>query len=163
MEDDLQENYRLLLGRTAIPFDTITETDDWHLRIFYLPSFLPETIFDVDYRNGQALFYRSRFLTSAWVALIQAHQAKGEIKPFSTERACAALPAAHPLVGLVTDEHVYRMGDTELTDLDGDSYVVQLTHAAGVVEFETWSSSVTAPWHRLLNALELAVPLLPEN
>lgn len=163
MPDDLQENYRRLLNQGAIPFDVVAEIDDWHLRIFYLPSFQPETVFDVDHRKGQALFYRSRFLTSAWLALMQAHQSKGEIKQFSTERACAELPADHPLVRLVTDEHVFRMGDTELNILDGDFYVVQLTHVAGVVEFETCESSFTAPWHRLLNALQVAMPLLPEN
>ena len=41
------------------------------------------------------------------------------------------------------------------------SYVVELTHSTGVVEFETWSSSITAPWHRLLDALQSAVALLP--
>lgn len=163
MADDLQENYRLLLRKTAIPFDSVTEIEDWHLRIFYLPSFLPETVFDVDHRKGRTIFYRSRFLSSAWSSLMQAHQAKGQIQPFSTERASAELPATHPMVSLVTDEHIFRMGDTELNGLDGDSYVVELTHATGVVEFEAWASSLTPPWHRLLDALQSAVPLLPKS
>lgn len=162
MSDEIQEYYRLFLKNVAIPFTEITETEDWHLRIFFLPSFQPETIFDLDHRKGRTLFYRSKLTTSAWIAINEAHRNNGSIKQVTSVRACAELPETHPLVRLVTDEHVFRMGDTELNALDADSYVVELTHASGTLEFECWSSDITPSWHRLLNALHDAISRLPK-
>lgn len=163
MHDDIQESYRSFLQKVAIPFNAITEAEDWHLRIFFLPSILPETIFDVDHRKGRILFYRSSLRSSAWSAINQTHREKGHVLHIVSERSCAELPIDHPFVRLVADEHIFRMVDTELSAVDADSYVVELTHASGTVEFECWSSAITQPWHRLLNALQDATSRLPKS
>lgn len=163
MPDDIQECYRHVLSQAAIPFEPVTTVEDWHLRIFFLPGCLPETVYDVDHRGKQTLFYCTRLQSSAWLAVMQARQKKGQIQPVTSERACAELPESHALVRLVADEHVFRMGDTQCHQVDGDSYVVELTHSSGVVEFEAWSSTMDDRWHRILNALQSASALLPEN
>lgn len=162
-EEDIQCVYRRVLSEASIPFAPIVEIEDWHLRIFFLPSFLPETVYDVDHRAGRTLFYRSRFQRSVWSAVTQAHRKRGIVEPFTSERACAELPTAHPLVQLVSDEHVFRMADRDIVTLDGDLYSVQLTYASGIVEFEADANTLDGRWHRILDALQLAVRLLPER
>ncbi len=159
--DDIQDVYRRVLNEAAIPFAPITEIEDWHLRIFFLPSFRPETVYDIEHRAGRTLFYRSRFQRSVWLSVSEAHRTKGVVQPFTSERACAELPAAHPLVQLVSDEHVFRMADRDIVTLDGDLYAVQLTHASGTVEFESDANTLDGRWHRILDALQEAVRSLP--
>ena len=161
MPDDLHQCYRHFLGQTGIPFKPVTSVEDWHLRISFLPSFLPEIVYDVDHRGRKTLFYRTRLRSSAWMAVMQAHQKKGQIHPVTSERSCAELPASHELVRLIADEHVFRMRDTECYQLDGDSYIVEFTHSSGVVELEAWSSTIEGTWHRILSALHSASTLLP--
>ena len=93
---------------------------------------------------------------------MQASQKRGEVEPFASERACAELPAGHPLVQLISDEHVFRMGDRDIVTLDGDLYAVELTYASGTVEFEADANTLDGRWHRILNALQEATKLLPE-
>lgn len=161
--DDIQDVYRRVLSEAAIPFAPITELEDWHLRIFFLPSFMPETVYDLDHREGKTRFHRSRFQRSVWLALSEASRTKGVVQSFTSERACIELPGSHPLVKLVSDEHVFRMGDRDIVTLDGDLYAVQLTHASGTLEFEADANTMDERWMRILGALHEAGKLLPER
>lgn len=94
---------------------------------------------------------------------MQASQKRGDAEPFASERACAELPAGHPLVRLVSDEHVFRMADRDIVTLHGDLYAVELTYALGTVEFEADANTLDGRWHRILDALQQAIRLLPER
>lgn len=163
MPDDLQDAYQLALETGAVPVVPVTRDQDWHLRIFYLPSNLPESIFDLDFRDGRALFYGNRFERSVWLTVLSAKSARGTVQPFTTKRSCIELPPEHPLVGLIQDEHVFRLADQPCQQLDGDSYFVRLTHRSHVVEFEAWSLSLDARWQRMLDSLQAAIRLLPKG
>ena len=161
MPDDLLDTYDCLIESQAIPFEAITRPDDWHLTAIVLPSFQPETIYDLDHRAGHSLFYRTRFLTSAWTALFAAREAKGVVQPLPVERACAKLPPDHPLVRRVAGEHLFRMTDVDTLGCDGTTYTVIFAYHGGALRLTGWEAVNQSAWRQLFDDIDGAVQLLP--
>jgi hypothetical protein len=161
MSDDILDTYDRLIESQAIHFEAITRPDDWHLTAIVRPSFQPETIYDLDHRAGHSLFYRTRFLTSAWSALFAAREAKGVVQPLSVVRACAKLPTDHPLVRRVAGEHLFRMVDVPTIGLDGTSYAVIFAYHGGALRLTGWEAVNQPAWGQLFEDIDQAVELLP--
>jgi hypothetical protein len=162
MFDDMETAYHAALNGAAIPFDPVEQPGDWHLRFFELPANGQETVWDLDYREGRALFYQVRFVDSVWLALHQAKANKGKVQPISSIRRCCALPHTHPLVGLVSDEAVYRLARRECILLDDTHYMAVQTSPSQVVQADAWQGNLDAGWERLLLHLQEATRLLPK-
>lgn len=67
----------------------------------------------IENATERGVFLRLRY------PIMQASQKRGDAEPFASERACAELPAGHPLVWLVSDEHVFRMADRDMAASSG--------------------------------------------
>lgn len=163
MAEDILDVYQRILDGAAIPFAAITATEDWHLTLFALTSFLPEEIFDLDHRNGRTLFHRTRLLPSLWSAVWDGRKNPGKVAPVTTERACAELGADHGLVKLVKTEHVFRMQELKTLGLDGTTFTLVHAYHGGVRRITAWEPLRDPQWARLWSEVEKATAFLPRR
>jgi len=161
MTDDVDVVYMATLNSAGIPFGKIERPGDWHLRVMALPANEAETIYDLDFRSGRALFFETRFTSSVWLAVNQALRKKGVVQPIDSVRRCCELPTAHPLLSLVEDEAVFRLRSLECNHLDVTHYVVIQNLAGQVAQFDAWEFNLDASWERLLGLIKKTTPLLP--
>ncbi len=157
--------YDRLLEQSAAPYEAITSPEDFHLTVCRLENCRPEVIFDLDYRAGVARLYRTCFRTSLWEELFDAGQARRVLQPVPAKRVSAEIPADHPLVRLVRNDHLFRMKYVP-SGLDGNSVTLAFTHAKGCRQLSYWEGcrndeEPETGWRPLLDALHESDHLLP--
>ncbi len=152
-----------LLEQSAVPFAAITSLEDFHLSVFHLESFCAEVIFDLDYRDGRAVFHRSSFNLPHYGRLSDADVQNWPRVSVPVRRVSTVLTANHRLVRMVRDEHVFRMTDGPCQMLDGTQFSLIHSHASGNLRLESWQPCgrpSDAGWLRLLDAVAEADTLL---
>ncbi len=161
MSEDILDVYERLLGAHAIPFGEIQGIEDWHLTAFVVPSFTPETIYDLDHRNGKTLFYRTRFQSSLWGAIYEARERRGQVQPFAVERSCVELPPESAVVGMIRGECLFRLPEMENIGCDGTTHTLVHAFRGGTRRLRAWEAQSVPAWAALLHAIREAEDYLP--
>lgn len=163
MSEDILDVYERLLSTHAIPFEAIRGIEDWHLTAFVVPSFTPETIYDLDHRGGRTLFYRTRFRSSLWGAIYEARENRGKVQPLAVERACAELPPESALVSMIQGECLFRLPEVESLGCDGTTYTLVHAFSGGTRRLRAWEAQGVPAWAALLDAIRDAEAYLPRS
>lgn len=161
--DHITAAYHRIIESHAVPFDGKLADGEWHLTLFWLPSFKPESIIDIDSRRGETLIHRAVFLESVWSKVWEASQKRGELATFSVHRACERLAPETPIHRVVRDEAIFRLSDGTAMGCDGETVVLVFTFADGVFRRECWEPRQTGNrvWQQVLDAVDEAVRVLP--
>jgi hypothetical protein len=162
MSKDLTDRYREIIDMMGLPLSPPTVAGDWWLRFYILPSFQPETIYDLTFQQGVARFYETRFIDSVWGAIIAAKNNPSRLEVVSSLRRCADLPVTHALNRLVENEYVFRLRSAKCEQLDGTAYVARQVFHDRKIELEAWCTNMPHEWNRLLDSIHEACRLLPK-
>lgn len=132
MSESIDEAYHVALMRCGVPGEPVTTVGDWHFRLMSKPSFQREVIFDLIYRSGRALFYRSQPSSSVWAAVNASREQPGQTQPFTVTRACVELPSGHPLVDHLQNEAAFRLDSRALSALDDEGLRLLFVYPGGL-------------------------------
>ena len=101
--DKISKAYDQLLASYYPRAEPITEANDWHLRLVWIPDGKPEVIYSINYRHCKLSIILVRFLESAWRKFCEAFSQEKEKVSVEIERGEMDLPDDHSIVSLVNE------------------------------------------------------------
>jgi len=161
----LSETFDRFLATHFPKFDPIDQPEDWHLRLLWLPDGKPETVYDLDYRDGKLSIVLTRFLESAWKKYWKAFNEKAEKVSVKIEIGSMELPDDHPVIECVADGLPRFCQDRPTAILDGEQFKLWLWDGLGAYTVEVWEPFALEleDWVRLIDVVRDACGLVPRE
>jgi len=160
---DAQETYFRVLECHAMPFDPVENVGDWHLTLFHLPCFGPETILDIGRSGEETLIYRASFPEKVWDKVVQMVNYREQIELLDVERVCQSLPASASIHEVVKEERIFRLSPVDANEKDVEAYCLSFNYPGGAFRFQTRDPYQTGQkdWVAVLDAIREAASMLP--
>jgi hypothetical protein len=156
--DKLVADYEDYL-ESLVPSLPCPSSENWHLRLIWMPSFQPERIFDIWTSDAVASVAQIRFLESIWSVVAQTNQ-RPHPDTIPSLSGTTQLANDHPLLAQVQNGLPFRLTEPDRIGCDGEIWICSFKTQRVQVRVRAWSPQADS-WLRLIDAVGHAASMIP--
>jgi len=160
--DKISKAYDQFLASYYPKAKPITEANDWHLRLVWIPDGKPEVIYSINYRNSKLSIILVRFLESAWHKFCEAYSQEQEKVSVEIERGEMDLLVDHSIIDLVNEGLPRLCENDSQAVLDGEQFKLSFTDSIGAYDSQIWEpyQKQNEAWIKLIDSVRGAGALV---